>query len=43
MKFIFDCFTVIVVVGGGGNGGEKLPLISCLIRQVENIKTVYSM
>lgn len=42
MKFIFDCFTV-VIVGDGGDGGEKLPLISCLICKVENMKAVYSI
>jgi hypothetical protein len=49
MKFIVGCFTVIIVVvvvgggGGGGDGGGKLPVISCLICKVENIKAVCSM
>jgi hypothetical protein len=51
MKFIFDCFTGVIVVGvvvgsggggGEGDGGDKLPVISCLLRTVENIKAVYS-
>jgi len=42
MKLIFDCFTV-VFVGDGGDGGEKLPVISCLICKVENTKAVYGV
>jgi hypothetical protein len=40
MKLIFDWFTVVIVGGGVGDGGKKLPVISCLICKVENIKMV---